>query len=313
MITTVTMNASVDKRYSVEMLEPGTVIRVRKCRNTAGGKGLNVTRTLSLLGAEVIAVGIVAGRNGDFIEGELTALGIDHDFSRARGESRCCINVVEDSGGAGARQTEFLEPGPEPDFRSLDDFWARFSRAASRSRVVAASGSLPAGAPSGFYRSLAKAAREAGAKVIVDSSGPSLLEALEGRPDLVKPNLDEAGAVLGTGLQTEMDAAGAAEELIRRGAGAAAVSMGARGVVAAGPEGVFHAAPPQVEPKTVVGCGDAMVAGFALGFDAGWGFARALKFAAALSAASAMCEETGGFRKADLEAVHPQVTVKSLK
>ena len=49
MITTVTLNTSVDKLYLVEKLEDYTVMRVKKVSNTAGGKGLNVSKVAYLL------------------------------------------------------------------------------------------------------------------------------------------------------------------------------------------------------------------------------------------------------------------------
>lgn len=45
MILTVTLNTSIDKLYMLEKLDPYTVMRVRQVHNTAGGKGLNVSRT----------------------------------------------------------------------------------------------------------------------------------------------------------------------------------------------------------------------------------------------------------------------------
>lgn len=44
MITTVTLNASIDKAYHMtQKIENGTVMRVAETHNSAGGKGLNVT------------------------------------------------------------------------------------------------------------------------------------------------------------------------------------------------------------------------------------------------------------------------------
>ena len=49
MILTVTLNVSVDKAYKIKgAVCPGTVSRVDECRNTAGGKGLNVARIADL-------------------------------------------------------------------------------------------------------------------------------------------------------------------------------------------------------------------------------------------------------------------------
>ena len=48
MITTVTLNASIDKAYYMdEAICNGEVMRVSRCRNSAGGKGLNVARAVS--------------------------------------------------------------------------------------------------------------------------------------------------------------------------------------------------------------------------------------------------------------------------
>ncbi|MDR2613023.1 MAG: 1-phosphofructokinase family hexose kinase [Deltaproteobacteria bacterium] len=309
MITTVTLNASVDKRYSLERLEPGTVMRLTSCRETAGGKGLNVARVLKLLGAQVLATGLAGGRNGDFIECELTSLGICHDFVRIRGESRCCVNVIEAETG---RQTEFLEPGPPVDGPAVDDFLGRFERAASRSSVVTISGSLPQGIPEGFYATLATLARRAGALSIVDAGGGSLESALRCGPDLVKPNLEEASSLLGRRLESERDAADAASACLDLGARIAVVSMGARGAVVAGPDALLKVSPPRVEARNAVGCGDSMVAGFARGLEGCWGLERSARFAVALSAASAMCEETGGFRAGDLESLLPLVEATGL-
>ena len=56
MITTVTLNASIDKAYVMERaIENGTVMRVKEVRNTAGGKGLNVAKVARICGADVQA------------------------------------------------------------------------------------------------------------------------------------------------------------------------------------------------------------------------------------------------------------------
>ena len=50
MITAVTLNTSIDKAYQVEDVKKGTVMRVKSCNNTAGGKGLNGARVLQIAG-----------------------------------------------------------------------------------------------------------------------------------------------------------------------------------------------------------------------------------------------------------------------
>ena len=81
MITTVTMNASIDKAYFMDhTIENGTVMRVARCRNSAGGKGLNVARAIKLCGEKVQATGITSGFNGQYLESMLARDGIAYHF-----------------------------------------------------------------------------------------------------------------------------------------------------------------------------------------------------------------------------------------
>ena len=94
------------------------------CRNSAGGKGLNVARIIKLCGAEVKATGFVGGYNGKYLEHLLDEDQIAHDFTEVQGETRSCINILNGSlnrpnilnrmvGGAGRRKRVFLEHFPQ--------------------------------------------------------------------------------------------------------------------------------------------------------------------------------------------------------
>ena len=93
MILTVTLNASIDKLYLVEKLAPYSVSRVQEVVNTAGGKGLNVSRVAALAGGHVTAMGFVGGYNGQLFQSLITTPGITPAFTQVQGETRCCINV----------------------------------------------------------------------------------------------------------------------------------------------------------------------------------------------------------------------------
>ena len=54
MISTVTLNASIDKAYRLACpLVDGTVMRVEACIDNAGGKGLNAARAAATCGEEM--------------------------------------------------------------------------------------------------------------------------------------------------------------------------------------------------------------------------------------------------------------------
>ena len=79
MILTVTMNPSIDTRYTIDHLVVDDVNRVVP-QKTAGGKGLNVSRVLCQLGDDVIATGLLGGHMGAFLADRMDDDGIPHDF-----------------------------------------------------------------------------------------------------------------------------------------------------------------------------------------------------------------------------------------
>ena len=201
MILTVTLNASIDKFYLVDALRPYEVARVREVNNTAGGKGMNVSRVAALAGEPVTAMGFVGGHNGALFESLIVEPGITKRFTHTAAETRCCINVRDEAAG---RSTEFLEPGAPVSPGEVEAFLRDFSRQLPAADVVVLSGSMPQGLPVDFYAVLVRLARQAGKPVLLDTSGPALRAALEGAGDWFgqgRPEYDENLLLEGSGLR----------------------------------------------------------------------------------------------------------------
>jgi 1-phosphofructokinase len=145
-------------------------------------------------------------------------------------------------------------------------------RASSADWTVLA-GSLPVGAPAGFYADLVRRLREVGGHVAVDTSEAplqALVAALPGAaPDLMKPNGEELASFTG-GDADELEAdpeatAAAARQLIDRGVGAVLATLGGNGAVLVTSEGAWHATPPPTTVISTVGAGDSSLFGYLLG------------------------------------------------
>ena len=91
------------------------------------------------------------------------------------------------------------------------------------------------------------------------------------------------------------------------------LSLGADGAVATCDEGTYWGKPPHIEPKNTVGCGDSMVAGFAVGIVRGLAPAEQLRLAVAVSAANALSMSTGGYDPRDLESLTPRVEIQKIQ
>ena len=306
MLLTVTLNAAIDKRYVVEDFQVGKVIRVKECVYTPGGKGLNVSKVAAIAGAEVIATGFVGGYAGGYIENALQPFGIKSEFCHLKAESRSCINIWDEKQKL---QTEFLEPGLTVSEEEFQCFYQQFQELIEKAEVIAMSGSVPKGLDGTAYQKLVRSCKEAGKKVILDTSGKLLEMGIEACPTMIKPNLDEIRMLTGKQCEQLEEMIAAAKEIHEKGVEIVAVSLGADGCFVVCDQGVFRAKVPKIDAVNTVGCGDSMIAGFALGLSKGLNMEEILKQASAISAAAALREETGFFVKEDMERILPEVQI----
>lgn len=309
MLLTVTLNASVDKLYLLDRNTLGTVMRVREVRNSAGGKGLNVSRVASRLGEPVTAMGFVGGHTGRYFETLVADCGIHRAFTRIRAEMRNCVNCWDLSCG---QSTEYLETGAPVTQEEAERFMEDFAMNLPAADVVTLSGSLPRGIADDYYATLVRMCHNAGKPVLLDASGTALANALSVKPTLIKPNLDEIASLLGCAPQTRREQVDALRTLHRGGVACAALSLGAEGVLAVCDEGEFLGVPPLIKPQNTVGCGDSMVAGFAVGMARGLSMRERIRLAVAVATASALSIGTGEYAPEDLQTLLPMVQIQQL-
>ena len=212
MILTVTLNPSVDKLYLVDEMRPFSVTRVKEVVNTAGGKGLNVSRVASLAGESVIAMGFVGGHNGALFRSLIQESGIRPAFTETSRETRCCVNVRDVKTNS---STEFLEPGNPVSEEEFSRFFEEYRRELEHADVVAISGSVPAGLPQDVYVLLIEGGKCARQACSARHKRPLLRAALPVRPRLVKPNAEELHQLTGADTSS-LEACAEAARLLRK-------------------------------------------------------------------------------------------------
>lgn len=312
MILTVNLNASIDKAYKVENFKIGAVTRVKEVIPTAGGKGLNVARVLSALGETVNVTGFIGGFSGAFIEQELKKENMPFNFIHINGETRSCINIIDLSSKI---HTELLEPGPDVTAQELDKFLKFYTKAVKTSEVITLSGSAPKGIKENIYARLVAIAKGEHKKVILDTSGKYLEMGLASSPTLIKPNKSEAEALLGRQLKDTEELIYAAKDLAKLGPEICVISLGEKGAIAASKSlnEAYWALPPKIQASNTVGCGDAMVAGFAVALYNNLPLEDSLKFAIAVSAAAALSPITGGVVVEEVSNIEEKVKITRFK
>jgi 1-phosphofructokinase family hexose kinase len=310
-IVCISANPALDRRVRMDTLKLGEVNRAASAVMMPGGKSAHVAMTAVALGARAMWVGFSGGSTGDENEVGLKRLGIEVRPVRVSGATRVNLEAIEESG----RITEILEPGPTISAEERDEMLRECERGFGgewKSAVLVISGSVPQGIGTGFYAEIIRMARAAGVRIFLDASGAPLRDAIGAEPDFVKPNASEAAVLLGEDFADEAGAVRAAAALINRGARAAAVTMGASGLVWKETKDgdTWVATPPKLKVISTVGSGDATMGGFAFAAAMGLSGKEAVRLATACGAANTQAKLSGQISPGKVKQLLPQIEVR---
>ena len=285
MIYTVTFNPSLDYIVSVPGFEMGRTNRTVYEQMLAGGKGINVTTVLSNLGVDSTALGFVAGFTGDELMRRLESMGLKNDFIRIdNGFSRINVKLRDHDG------TEINGKGPVIGQKGLDAPMEKLLQLKEGDTLVLA-GSIPESMPGTIYSDILKRLEGRGIRFVVDATKDLLLNVLQYRPFLIKPNHHELEEIFGAELRSRESVVSYAAALQERGAVNVLVSMAGEGAVLLDEEGVVHMLPaPEGKLINAVGAGDSMVAGFLTGWEEQHSYDHAFRMGVAAGSASAYSE-----------------------
>ena len=312
MILTVTLNAAVARTLVVPSLTLGHRHRAPESVTLAGGKGINVARSLRTLDVPVLAAGFAGGRNGDAIRDGLSEAAIPFDLVEIEGHARTSPAIVAPMGGT---QTEY---GPSVSPAEAKEFSRRLEHLMEYATAVVFAGSVPPNMEESFLVGLIRRARERGLYTVVDSP-PSLLQAaLKADPSLVSPNQNEAESVVGFDFIEDGDFPLGLSRLVEAGAADACITSPDGHSYLTTEGGVVSAMGPTVEAVSNIGSGDAYLAGLLAGLlHRDLPPLEAVRLAAGCAAANAETLGAGLFdaRRAEelADSVHAEVLARSLE
>ncbi len=307
-IMTVTLNPAVDKTYTTQGVIVGQVNRMRTAVKIAGGKGVNVTKILRQYGYETAATGFLGGYSGRFIEEELAKRGAECRFVHVAGETRSNMNILADDGFV----TEILEPGPVISAQEKEAFFEQYDSLLAECALVILSGSVAQGIEDAVYAELIVRAQGAGVPIWLDSSGEPLRLGMRAKPQTIKPNWKELEYVMGHRITDRRGIAEAARSLCGQGIARVIVSMGHRGLMSVTGDGVLYANVKGIVPVNTVGCGDSVVASYAMSHMTGETEEEALRRACAVAAANATTAESAEIPLETAEELMNRIVVEKM-
>ena len=303
-IITITFSPCIDKTTSVQDFIPEKKLRCEVPVYEAGGGGINVSRALYKLGGHSVAIYPSGGCTGALFDRLLSRDKVPVKVVRAESETRENFIVVEESSG---NQYRFGVPGSvlaEHEWKKL----VSMIEEENEIDYIVASGSLPPGVPLDVYGKIATIAKNKNAKFIVDTSGEALKHAVNEGVFLVKPNLNELGALTGKPVANAMQIIDAAKQIIAdKHCSAVVVSMGGAGAVFVSEDHAEKILVPRVDVKSTVGAGDSMVAGIVLYLSRGKEIFEAVQYGLACGTAATLNPGTELCKKEDADALFKQI------
>lgn len=300
-IVTLTLNPAIDGACETDLVRPTHKIRTRGDAYHPGGGGINVARVITELGGPATAVYLAGGATGGVLDELMAEAGLASERVTIAGHTRISLTVFEAETG---QEYRFVPEGPEVSpaewlacletIDALDFDW------------LVISGSGPRGLPADCFVTLTHRARNRGAKVVLDSSGPAFAATIEaGGLTLIKPSVGELRALTGLALEDRDEVAEVAREIVDSGrAEMVAVTMGHEGALLASREANFARPAPDVPVRSATGAGDSFVGGMTLALAEGKAARTAFLIGMAAGSASVMHPGTDLCRRADVERLH---------
>lgn len=292
-ILTITLNPTVDYATRAPEVLPGPKLRCTEPQIDPGGGGINVSRAIRQLGGQSVALIAIGGATGAHLLQLLALEGIATVAFQGPGETRQSVTVTEADSG---RQYRFVMPGPSWRKEDVPRALATVDQATGEGTLVVLSGSQPPGVAKEFPSILAGHIAGRGARIIVDTSGPALIDLVE-RPSeaihTLRMNGEECEELAGRPHATPTDTASFAQDLVAQGvARHVIVARGPDGSVLASANGAWHAAGAEVPVVSKVGAGDSFVGAYTLALAREWPVDECLRFGVAAASAAVTSEAT---------------------
>ncbi|WP_158118887.1 1-phosphofructokinase [Vibrio metoecus] len=307
-VVTITLNPALDLTGSMNQLNVGSVSLVEQSSLHAAGKGVNVAKVLSELGADVTVTGFLGRDNQELFCQLFNQLGVRDEFIRIDGATRINVKLVEHNGAV----SDINFPGITVTQADIDAFEATLLRLAQDHDYFVLAGSLPKGISPQRCAGWISQLRSMNKKVLFDSSREALMVGLEARPWLIKPNDEELSQWCGKELTTLKECQQAASQLAQKEIENIVISMGANGVMWLNENEWLHAKPPKMQVVSTVGAGDTLVAGLCWGHMQHMEKDNLLRFATALSALAVTQVGVGISDKEQLNTLQQQIQVSAL-
>lgn len=281
-IITITLSPAFDLHCFCENFKPFLENLCEINSYDAGGKGINISRALTVNGIKNTAYTILGEENADSFLKALKSEDINCKYITAKGRIRENITLHTTSNP----ETRISFSGFSLDKTLFNRFEKLLLEENINDTVVTFTGRIPDGINKVIVKEFLLKIKDKGAKLVIDSKSFDTSDLIELKPYLIKPNDEEISLYSNIFVNDLNSALKAAKELKILCAENVIISLGDKGAVLCCDDGEFAAVPPKTDVKSTVGAGDSMIAGFIAALAKQYEYGEALRLSVAFGTAA---------------------------
>lgn len=307
-IITITLNPAFDVHCSAEHFEACHENLATITEREAGGKGVNISRALTMNGVDNLALLAIGDANGADFCRELDKDGMTYEAIELKGRIRENITIHTKD----APETRLSFTGFATDESLLEKFEEKLIPMLESGDLVTFTGSVPSGISMDAVKGFIANIKNTGAKVVIDSRSFKKDDLIETKPWLIKPNEEEIAVYLGREIDSFESVMDGAMALYESGIENVMISLGSKGALLVCADGAFIARPPKIKAISTIGAGDSSIGGFLAAAAAGKRSDEMIKTAVSFGSAACMSAGTRPPVPADVAKIYADVTVEKL-
>lgn len=307
-IITVTLSPAFDVHCYSENFMPYHENLARITATEAGGKGVNISRALTVNGIKNTALAVLGSDNAESFRRSLLSDGIELCEISVSGRIRENITLHTEN----APETRISFSGFSSDDSLIDKVLLALDGRVDENTVLTFTGRLPDGVSVKAAKRMLSYLSRKGAKIVLDSRSFDKQDIIDVSPWLIKPNEEEIGAYADIEVNSFEAAARAAVTLRKSGIENVMISLGEKGAMLCCEDGCFVARAPRIEALSTVGAGDSSIVGFLAAIKDGRSYADALRLAVCYGTAACLTEGTRPPKPKDVKKLIPLVAVERI-
>ncbi len=307
MVLTVTINPLLEHRYTFDEVSFDKQNRNGTLRLAAGGKGINVSRQLSKLGIQNIALFFAGGNSGKLLRNAVKEEGIEFSIINTKTETRNCSVIIDSKR---KKAYHFFQHNSLIDKDEKEKFIAKLEKMIQNCEIVVFSGSSPSPEADDIFPQGIEIANKYDKISVCDTYGNHLKDCIDASPRILHNTVEEIESSFSIDLSDGKSKLDFLNELYAKGVKQAFITEGEKDFYASNFDFHYKVSVPKITTVDATGSGDAFTTGIVYGWHNNLTFNEQLIFATALGAANAASFDVCNVSPGEIDSVKNKIKVE---